>query len=126
VITNFSRHETIRKLINTEDNLAELFTLFADIVRIQNDQAIQVLETTTFPGGYPALCKSDLQMAVKQFIGRFCEKFLVFYTEYKDNQLANKRYLEKFMILIVDSLTQQCSSVATALKGLMVRFYSYL
>lgn len=34
VITNFSRHETIRKLINNEENLNELFTLFTDIVNI--------------------------------------------------------------------------------------------
>lgn len=60
VITNFSRHETIRKLINNEENLSELFTLFADIVRIQNDQAIQVIESTTFPGGYQNLGKSEL------------------------------------------------------------------
>lgn len=65
-------------------------------------------------------------MAVKQFIGRFCEKFLVFYTEYKDNAINNKKYLEKFMILIVDSLTQQCSSVTSSLRSLMVRFYTYL
>ena len=35
VITNFARHETIRKLINSEENLAELFTLFSDIMNIQ-------------------------------------------------------------------------------------------
>lgn len=105
VITNFGRHETIRKLINNEENLSELFTIFADIINIQNDQTIQVIESTTFPGGYQSLDKTELQMAVKQFIGRFCEKFLVFYTEYKDNQIANKKYLEKFMILIVNSLT---------------------
>lgn len=34
VITNFARHETIRKLINTEENLNELFTLFSDILKI--------------------------------------------------------------------------------------------
>ncbi len=37
VITNFARHETIRKLINNEENLAELFTLFSDILNIQAD-----------------------------------------------------------------------------------------
>ena len=34
VITNFARHETIRKLINNEGNLNELFTIFADIMNI--------------------------------------------------------------------------------------------
>ncbi len=34
VITNFARHETIRKLINSEENLNELFTLFGDILNI--------------------------------------------------------------------------------------------
>ena len=34
VITNFARHETIRKLINSEENLNELFTLFGDIINI--------------------------------------------------------------------------------------------
>jgi len=37
VITNFARHETIRKLINTEENLAELFNLFSDIMNIQSE-----------------------------------------------------------------------------------------
>ena len=37
VITNFARHETIRKLINNEENLEELFTLFSDIMNIQNE-----------------------------------------------------------------------------------------
>ncbi len=37
VITNFARHETIRKLINNEENLHELFTLFSDIMNIQKD-----------------------------------------------------------------------------------------
>ena len=34
VITNFARHETIRKLINNEENLNELFTIFSDIMNI--------------------------------------------------------------------------------------------
>jgi hypothetical protein len=34
VITNFARHETIRKLINSEENMNELFTLFSDIMNI--------------------------------------------------------------------------------------------
>jgi hypothetical protein len=37
VITNFARHETIRKLINSETNLNELFSLFEDILKIQSD-----------------------------------------------------------------------------------------
>ena len=37
VITNFARHETIRKLINNEENLNELFTIFSDILKIQRD-----------------------------------------------------------------------------------------
>jgi hypothetical protein len=60
VLTNFARHETIRKLINTEENLAELFTLFGDICAIQGDQALSVLDATTFPNGYQDLTKSDL------------------------------------------------------------------
>ena len=43
VITNFARHETIRKLINNEENLNELFTLFNDIVKIQSDQVLSAL-----------------------------------------------------------------------------------
>lgn len=85
VITNFARHETIRKLINSEENLNELFTLFGDILSIQSEQALSVINNTTFPGGYQDLGKTDLQLAAYQFIQRFCEKFLVFYTEYKDN-----------------------------------------
>ncbi len=49
VITNFSRHETIRKLINTEDNMVELFTLFCDIMQIQSEQALKTIESTEFP-----------------------------------------------------------------------------
>lgn len=52
VITNFARHETIRKLINNEQNLDELFTLFADIMKIQSDQVLQALEKTTFPNNF--------------------------------------------------------------------------
>lgn len=85
VITNFARHETIRKLINSEENLTELFTLFSDILNIQNEQALKVINDTTFPGNYQDLSKTDLQLASYQFVYRFCEKFLVFYTEYKDN-----------------------------------------
>ena len=43
VITNFARHETIRKLINNEETLNELFTLFTDIVKIQSDQVLSAL-----------------------------------------------------------------------------------
>jgi len=34
--------------------------------------------------------------------------------------------MEKFMIIIVNLLTQQCSSVTEALKNLLVKFYTYL
>ena len=85
VITNFARHETIRKLINSEENMNELFTLFSDIMNIQGEQALQILTNTTFPDGWQDLSKSDLQNAAYQFTYRFCEKFLVFYSEYKDN-----------------------------------------
>ena len=34
VITNFARHETIRKMINNEENLNELFSIFSDIMSI--------------------------------------------------------------------------------------------
>lgn len=37
VITNFARHETIRKLVNNEQNLNELFTLLHEIMKIQTD-----------------------------------------------------------------------------------------
>ena len=60
VITNFARHETIRKLINSEDNLNELFTLFSDIMDIQREHALRILGDTTFPGGYQELAKTDL------------------------------------------------------------------
>lgn len=43
VITNFARHETIRKLINSEENMAELFTLFSDIMNIQAEHALKAL-----------------------------------------------------------------------------------
>ena len=105
VITNFARHETIRKLINNEENLVELFTLFGDIINIQNEQALKVINETTFPNNYQDLEKSDLQLAAYQFIYRFCEKFLVFYTEYKDNQIQQKKYMERYIIIIFDLLT---------------------
>ena len=53
-------------------------------MKISTTQALTALNTTSFPSTYPDLGKSDLQQAVYQFIYRFCEKFLVFYTEYKD------------------------------------------
>ena len=34
VITNFARYETIRKFINNEENLCDLFTLIEDIMKI--------------------------------------------------------------------------------------------
>jgi len=55
VITNFARHETIRKLINSEENMNELFTLFSDIMNIQGEQALQILSKTTFPDGWQDL-----------------------------------------------------------------------
>jgi hypothetical protein len=61
VITNFARHETIRKLINSEENMAELFTLFSDIMNIQAEHALKALNETTFPDGYCDLSKSELQ-----------------------------------------------------------------
>ena len=85
MITNFARHETIRKLINSEENLTELFTLFKDIINIPNDEALKALNKTEFPNNYCDITKTDLKLAAFQFIYRFCEKFLVFYTEYKDN-----------------------------------------
>jgi hypothetical protein len=60
VITNFARHETIRKLINSEENMIELFTLFSDIMNIQREQALTILRETSFPDGYQDLGKSDL------------------------------------------------------------------
>jgi hypothetical protein len=55
VITNFARHETIRKLINSEDNLTELFSLFSDIFNIQNEQALKAINETSFPNNYSDL-----------------------------------------------------------------------
>lgn len=60
VITNFSRHETIRKLINTEENMIELFTLFSDIMQIQAEQALKTIEETEFPDNYCDLSKNEL------------------------------------------------------------------
>jgi hypothetical protein len=55
VITNFARHETIRKLINSEDSLTELFSLFSDILNIQNEQALKAINETSFPNNYSDL-----------------------------------------------------------------------
>ena len=64
VITNFARHETIRKLVNNQDNLAELFTIIKDIMNIQTTQVISTFESTEFPEGFQELKKDDLQLAV--------------------------------------------------------------
>ena len=91
VITNFARHETIRKLINNEQNLEELFSLLSAIVKIQTDHVLKSLEGIDFEKDhndrFPSLEKNDLLVAVTKFIYRFCEKFLVFYTEFKDYTL---------------------------------------
>ena len=60
VVTNFARHETIRKLINSEENLTELFTLFKDIINIPNDEALKALNKTEFPNNYCDITKTDL------------------------------------------------------------------
>jgi hypothetical protein len=70
---------------------------------------LSALDKTTFPNGFHHLQKSDLEKAVYQFIYRFYEKFLVFYTEYKDYNLSQKKYMEKFIIKLFDLLTSQCS-----------------
>ena len=50
----------------------------------------------------------------------------MFYTEYKDQSLTQKKYMEKFMIILLDQLTQQCSKITESLQDLLLRFYAHL
>lgn len=51
---------------------------------------------------------------------------MVFYTEYKDYSLQQKKYMEKFMVTVFDLLTQQCSQITVALEKVLIRFYDHL
>jgi len=113
-------------LVNNEDNLSDLFTILKDVVLIQSNAVLTDLRNTTFPNGFPSLQKTDLQLAVYQFFYRFCEKLLVFYTEYKDQNLQQKKYLETFLVRLFEIISAQCIEIAKEMQTLMLRFYTYL
>ena len=51
---------------------------------------------------------------------------MVFFSEYKDNSIQSKKYMDKFIIIIMELLTQQASQITVALNGLLSKFYAHL
>ena len=96
------------------------------MVSIQTHQVKNVLTNTTFPDKFVDLKKDDLQLAVYQFVYRFCEKLLVFYTEFKDQNLSQKKYLEGFIVQLFEIIGGQSIEIIKMMHDLLSRFVDYL